>query len=29
MEREEMGCQTFNERVSWKAMTEDKYYSSA
>jgi len=29
MEREEMGCQTFNERVSRKAMTEDKYYSSA
>jgi len=24
-----MGCQTFNERVSWKAMTEDKYYLSA
>jgi len=29
MEREEMGCQTFNKRVSWKMMAEDKYYSSA
>jgi len=29
METEEIGCQTFNKRVSWKAMAEDKYYSSA
>jgi len=29
MEREEMECQTFNKRVSWKAMAKDKYYSSA
>jgi len=29
MEREEMECQTFNKRVFWKAMAEDKYYSSA
>jgi len=28
MDREEMGCQTFNKRVSWKATAEDKYYSS-
>jgi len=27
MEREEMGCQTFNKGVSWKATAEDKYYS--
>ena len=24
-----MGYQTFNNRVFWKAMAEDKYYSSA
>jgi len=24
-----MGCKTFNKRVSWKAMAEDKYNSSA
>jgi len=29
MKREEMGCQTFNNRVFWKAMAEDKYYTSA
>jgi len=29
MEREEMGCQTFNNRVFWKVMAEDMYYSSA
>jgi len=29
MEKEEMECQTFNKRVSWKVTAEDKYYSSA
>jgi len=29
MEREEIGCQKFNKRVSWKATAEDRYYSSA
>jgi len=29
MEREEMGCQTLNKRVSWKATAKDKYHSSA
>jgi len=29
MEIEEMGCQTFNKRVSWKATAKDRYYSSA
>ena len=26
LEREEMGCQMFNNRVFWKVMAEDKYY---
>ena len=25
MEREEIRCQTFNKKVSWKAKAEDKY----
>jgi len=29
MKTEEIGCQTFNKRLSWKALAEDKYYSSA
>ena len=29
MERQEIGCQMFNKRVSWQAMAKDKYYSSA